>query len=219
MILTKEAIMTKSSLRLLLGLIMVVPVIGLAPDTRQPVPRCLTVPAKWVNKIKEHLEKIEKNQWGMVFPGELYRGHLILKKNHSPIRSIDQLFQNTALILYHSDEGIKLWLEESELPIEKRTPRSIVGYWDGRVLAAASLMKEPVTSFYWTVGTIRSDDLADELHDQLALHRDQYIRLPSGEVCPVDLVVDISITYNPQIKANLHLGDRNYTVTMDCIVR
>lgn len=179
------------------------------------------VSSKWAAKIKPHLVEIENRGWGQIVPGDLYHGHLILSgQRHHPevFSSLDELFEHSALILYHSDEMLQRWLgDQGDRPVEKRTPRSIVGYWDGRIVQADSMVQNPVekTPHFLSSGTIHSDDLAANHQGTLELRRDRAVKHDGG-VCSVNLIVDISITVADPSRANMNIGERKYNLTMDC---
>ncbi len=183
-------------------------------------PSQIFVSPKWTEKIKEHLLKIERNGWGQVVPGDLYHGHLIMKENINStpeFSSVDELFDASALILYHSDEMLERWLgRDGRLPVEKRTPRSIIGYWDGNIVTATSLVKNPLKARdYYGAGTIHSDELTSEMQGKLAFWWNRDVKTSKG-TCQVNLIVDISICYDCRVKPNMTIGNRSYVVSLSC---
>lgn len=182
----------------------------------------VSIPKKWVQKIRTHLKQIEAKDWGKVEPGELYHGHLLMQyKDSYPevYKSVDELFENSAYILYHSDEQVRRWRgTQGDWPTSKKSPRSIVGYWDGRIVPAATLVKEPEkrTMHYEGYGTIHGDDLATDHPKEISFWRERHLNTPAGQICKVYLVVDISIHRSDLNGVNMRLGNRNYAITMDC---
>jgi hypothetical protein len=179
------------------------------------------LPASILAIIKNHLIQIEQKGWGKLEPGELYHGHLMLKSkldDRTHFDTVNDLFDDSAMMLYHSDEQLRQWRGlEGDIQVSKRIPRSIVGYWDGRILPAASLMKDPEKALdFVSAGTIHSDELATEMPDQLAFWRGREIGLLSEALCRVNLIVDINLVDDKRSPPNMFIGDRKFMVTMEC---
>ena len=113
---------------------------------------------------------------------DLYHGHLIWKRNSdNDLLRLDRDIYSymsggatsdpygpLAMILYHSAESGERWeIAEQYLPIDKRTPRSIVGFLDGSIVPAIELLKVEIDTGrfilpddYTLYGSIREIDLA-----------------------------------------------------------
>jgi len=149
--------------------------------------------------------------------GDLYHAHILLPPS-APDRfgSTGQLFSGSPLMLYHSDEMLHRWrLDDGELPIERRRPRSIIGYPDGRIQPAAQLMRNPIADavHYEWHGTIHSDELARELPELIAPRSDRTVRIGNAD-CVVNLIVDIS-PHNTG-RPTITVSGRPLALTMDC---
>ncbi|HEX3100085.1 MAG TPA: hypothetical protein VHQ41_03920 [Patescibacteria group bacterium] len=180
--------------------------------------RYVVVPAKYALLIKQHLLLIHKNGWGETVPGDLYHAHLVMSANNSSsdLISVEQLFKQSAAIFYHSDEMLDRWAgQDDKLPLSQRRPRSLLGYWSGSILPAATLFKNPEkTSHYIYSGTIHTDELAHERPNEFAPRRDYAVLAADGQPCNVNLIIDIY--YSSQRPATIELGGREYTLSMDC---
>ena len=189
----------------------------LAAVTLAIAPTFAYVPPPAARLIERHLQRIENNGWAHPVPGDLYHAHLLLPPwAPATFRSLDELFGATTMILYHADEMLTRWrLDDGDLPAAQRRPRSIIGYPDGRVAAAVSLLPDPSAAVdYPFGGTVHSDDLAHQLPLQVAERSDREIRTPRG-TCIVNLIVDISPSHPPE--PTIAVGGARLKLTMDCV--
>jgi len=169
----------------------------------------LAVPPSDAALIRTHLDAIETAGWAKVVPPDLYHGHVVLRPGAPDrYRSVHELFANAAFLLYHADEQLTRWrLADGDLPSARKRPRSIVGYRNGAVVPAASLMRDPsVAPYYEWGGTINTDALARELPGQAASRRD--VRVRDGDSwCLVNLQFDFAWT------------EGRLQMTTDCMTR
>jgi hypothetical protein len=102
---------------------------------------------------------------------------------------MNKLCSSMVVVLYHSDEQLTRWrIEDGDLSVERRRPRSIIGYPDGSIVPAASLLQHPIRDapHYAWYGTIHPDDLSRLFPERFLERRDWDI---GG--CGVNLIVDI----------------------------
>jgi hypothetical protein len=169
--------------------------------------------------IQEHLRQIVARGWGVIGPGELYHGHVLLSprsENFDYFDSMDQLFSYSPAVLYHSDELLNRWKgSEGMLPVMRRTPRSIIGYWDGRIEAASDEIAEPTKTApdFSGYGTIHEDDLAMEHPERFAAHHILDVVVPRG-MCRVSLQFDIVFGVVPE--PVITVENTYYTVSLPC---
>ena len=153
----------------------------------------ISVPSRYDGLIRGHLQVIEAHGWAVVTPGDLYHGHLLLKAG-APGRfaSADALFAQSVGVLYHGDEMLIRWLgEDGGLPLSARRPRSVIVFWDGRIVPAAALIAQPDRlKDYISSGTVHLDELAAEHPDVFDVRADRAVRTQRGE-CLVDQIIDI----------------------------
>jgi hypothetical protein len=171
------------------------------------------IPRAQARLVEQHLRTIVDNGWGEVMPGDLYHCHLLIRHGAGNIESLGDLFANVAMILYHSDEHTVRWRgEDGILPLSKRRPRSIVGFLDGTIVPAATLMRSDL-SHYERDGSIHSDELAVEIPNLIEPRSDYRVKVLS-RVCSFNLIVDIGLAHgdDPSISVK---GDK-LKVTMDC---
>lgn len=128
------------------------------------------VPEPQATMLARHLALIVADRWGTLGPGELFHGHILLSPAADRLDrfdSLDAAFAHSTMVLYHSDEtGHRFNELEKLLPLEDRTPRSIVGYWEDGAIAPAVLLVPDAphrTRYYAGYGTITQTDLANAM--------------------------------------------------------
>ncbi len=196
--------------------------ITLGQSQFEPNPRYVVVPASYASIIKEHLITIDKNGLCNAAPNDLNQAQLILIPRiilSEPV-SQQELFKNSVGVLYRCDSQLFRWLgEDGELPPNQRRQRSLLGFWNGQVISAASLFVDPLktTAHYKIFGTIHSDDLAVELPQLFALRRDYQVLSPDEKPCKVNTMIDIY--YSLERPRVIQFKGRDYTLSMDCVKR
>lgn len=119
-------------------------------------PHFYPAPKELADLIAVHIEKIFEAGYAQSFSvdpdagGDFYHGHLIWRTD-SDVASVFRVgagnksdISQIAMILYHTAEETDRWQKvEAHLPIEKRTPRSIVGYLDGSIRPAIDIVGDP----------------------------------------------------------------------------
>jgi hypothetical protein len=95
-------------------------------------------------------------------------GHFILRQNAGFFyNSPDEFLKNVAMVMYHTQEGTNLWRKQmtAGVPIEKRTPRSILGFLNGIIRPAAEFvsMNPSQLDSYLRSGTVDSFNVRDTL--------------------------------------------------------
>jgi hypothetical protein len=143
--------------------------------------------------IAGHLRAIEERGWAVVTPGDLYHAHLVLRPGApEQFPSSAALCAAVVVVLYHSDEMLVRWrLDDGDLPVARRRPRSIVGFPDGSVVAASSLFADPYAlPDYESSGTVHLSELARERPTQFGPRADRAV-LSANSRCLVDQIVDI----------------------------
>jgi len=147
----------------------------------------LRVPEPVASVMVRHIRHIVDDGWGILQQGELYHGHILMKPGMDcagPFFGWDELMACSAMMLYHSDEMERRWGgTQSGMPLDLRTPRSIVGYWeDGEIAPAALLVPDPehTAPDYRVYGTIHGSDLVKAMPTMVAGDRLWEIELPQG---------------------------------------
>jgi hypothetical protein len=188
--------------------------------TKKAIPlNYVPIPLQYAIVMREHIITIAKNGWGEALPGDLYHGHLVLrpriKSLPEPV-TMEVLFQNSAGILYHSDEMLERWLgEDGNLPFEKRRPRSIFGFWNGEVKPTNLLFKDPGVSLHFACcGTIHTDELASERPKEFGFWRSYLVKRTGYKPCSVNFIIDID--YSSLRPKMIEINGQGYTMNMDC---
>ena len=170
--------------------------------------------------IGEHLERIVASGWGIIGPGELYHGHILLVPQADRIdyfNSIGQLMSYSPGVLYHSDEMLNRWWgSEGTLPPLCRHPRSIIGYWDGTIAPASSLLSDAVGTAkdFQKFGTIHEGDLKREFPERFSEYRHRKFVVGNG-MCATHLQFDITFGVIPE--PVITVNQKYYTVSLPCI--
>lgn len=122
----------------------------------------LPFPDPYVDVVQTHVQAMyDRGYFTDLISNDLWHGHLIMKPGAVPeYHDVGALLEDAALFVYHTAEFADRWARQAPLPLERRTPRSIVGFWDGSVIPAINLVK-PGTymPFYESNGTIGEDEL------------------------------------------------------------
>lgn len=151
----------------------------------------IAVPRAYAARMTAHIAAIEARTWAEATPGDLYHGHLLMKAG-APTRfmTTEGMFRASVGVLYHADEQLRRWrLDDGDLPVRQRRPRSIVAYWTGEIVDAAALVADPLTlPHYEGHGTIHLDELARE-HANLDIRRDRAVTAGDAR-CLTNQIVD-----------------------------
>ncbi len=187
---------------------------GQTPDST----KLIHIPRYHARLIETHLAKINANDWGRVEPSQLDHCHILLSpaSKDKVFSSVEELFSYSVAILYHSDERLDRWLgEEGNLPVEKRHPRSIIGWPDGTVVPAAALIKNTLNEVvgHERNGSIRAADLARELPNLFTERRTVSVESGSGN-CGFTLQIDISTAHDGE--PEIYASGARWKTTMDC---
>lgn len=101
------------------------------------------IPQAFGELAVKHIDKILEAGYGkFLHPDDFDHGHIVWKKGQRYAKSfLEGKVDAVAMVLYHTAESTQRWsVQEAELPIEKRTPRSILGYPDGSIKPAAEVL-------------------------------------------------------------------------------
>lgn len=108
---------------------------------------------------------MEENGYFRKLSGDdFYHGHFINFGKTTHFASLDAFLADVTAFLYHTDESMKQWDElQASLPPAKKTPRSLYGSRDGKLIPAIQAidpakLKGPI---YAKAGTIYSGDIAN----------------------------------------------------------
>ena len=192
---------------------------GASADTQSYRGGYVYLPNETSSLVKSHLQAIVDKGWAKITPGDLYHAHILMAPNTRNVKefgSPEELLSRMVGILYHSDEMLFRWrLEDGDLSLEQRRPRSIIGYLDGTVAPAVGLLPEPLIAldYEWS-GTIHPDDLATAQPKLFDSRRNISVHTSSGS-CLVNLQIDIGLSHGhePLIVVN----DTDLKITLDCM--
>jgi hypothetical protein len=136
------------------------------------------LPASLSKIILSHINKAKKSGYFVDFSYEdFFHGHFIVGGPRITFSSPEDFFSDIKLMLYHSAEFNNRWLGEARqgIPVEKRTPRSFIGWLDGSEEKAIDYVMRGVPNtlipFYEPAGTINSDYLV-AAHPELSTHKE-----------------------------------------------
>ncbi|MEO0812344.1 MAG: hypothetical protein AAFY60_05730, partial [Myxococcota bacterium] len=122
-------------------------------------------PPQYARTVASHVQYMFDQGWAdQLDRTGLFHGHLLLGRDlpesfDSPTAMLD----HTELCLYHTAEFTGRWAEQADLPVESRTPRSILGRRDGTAFPAIELLPPGHSSVaYDQFGTISSGPLESE---------------------------------------------------------
>jgi len=153
--------------------------------------------------VQEHLRHIVANGWGRVTPGDLFHGHIVLSPRALEVKrftSLEHLFSYSTMMLYHSDELLTHWrLEDGDMPLALRRPRSIIGFWNGDIMPAKWFFRDPAAEApdYDYAGTIHDQDLRTVMPDRVDADHDWDVVMPNG-ICHTNLQLDIGLGHPPE---------------------
>jgi hypothetical protein len=103
---------------------------------------------------------------------------MILGGPQTEYPSPDSFLADVRITLFHSVEYLDRWSHEEKrgIPVEKRTPRSFVGWPSGKLETAISLIKDAagLSRSYANAGTIYTNELV-EAHPSLSSHKQSSI--------------------------------------------
>jgi len=126
----------------------------------------LPFPDPYVDTIGSHVNAMLARGYAAdLVSNDLFHGHLLLKPDAGyEYTDVGALLNDAALFLYHTAEFSGRWEREKKrgLPAQMRNPRSIAGFWDGRITPAIALV-DPTKSllqFYESNGTVFDSDIA-----------------------------------------------------------
>lgn len=122
----------------------------------------LPIPDPYIDVIGKHVETMySRGNFRNFTSTDFWHGHLMLRPNNvQEYRNAGELVAGAALVVYHTAEFSERWSKEAGTPLDRRNPRSLVGFWDGSVVPAISLVKPGVwMPFYESNGTISDSEL------------------------------------------------------------
>lgn len=124
---------------------------------------------------------------------DFFHGHFIFKGPKTVYENPDEMLADITLYLFHSEEYTDRWWDQRKkgFPEDKMTPRSFVGWPDGKLQPAIEVVPRDIMLHkYESSGTIYAQDLVHarpELSDQPFYksrgREDVEIKMPNGEVC------------------------------------
>ena len=115
--------------------------------------------------IESHLQQSAKSGYYQELSlNDFFHGHLILKGPQMTFDSPESFLANVSLILYHTAEYNNRWEHQADagIPVEKRTPRSLLGFLDGRLRPARESVQN-LPNGYENSGTIYGSDVVKAL--------------------------------------------------------
>jgi hypothetical protein len=104
----------------------------------------LKVPTSLSKSIAQHVQKMYNDKYyDVIGPKDFFHGHLIPTHWQDREFTLPEVLSDSPHILYHTAEYNFRWNEEfkSGIPLEKLTPRSIVGFKDGHIQTAIDIIR------------------------------------------------------------------------------
>jgi len=126
----------------------------------------LPFPDPYLGVVGRHVEgMLARGYAADVVSNDLFHGHLLLKPDAGyEYADVGGLLEDATLFLYHTAEFSGRWEGEKKrgLPAWMRNPRSVAGFWDGRITPAITLVdpKKSLLQFYESNGTVFDSDIA-----------------------------------------------------------
>ena len=121
--------------------------------------------------VERHLQQASQSGYYQELSlNDFFHGHLILKGPQSTFDSPKSFFDNVSVVLYHTAEYNNRWENQasSGVPAQQRTPRSLLGFRDGRLQPATDFIHDLPQS-YENSGTLYGSDVVKALPDMSSL--------------------------------------------------
>jgi len=176
----------------------------------------LPVPDPYIDVIGRHVEVMYARGYFRDFTAkDFWHGHLMLRPHEDrEYRTAGELVADTALFVYHTAEFSERWARESGKPAAQRNPRSLVGFWDGSVVPAITLVKPGVwMPFYESNGTISDSELRESHPDWF----DAWMSLTIVRLGPrASCAASLQFLVLQDAWGRLQVGDMRYDVFLRC---
>lgn len=138
----------------------------MASDWRAPLRIWIPVRKDWALIIAKHTRNMIDEKWADDLTSrDLDHGHMLMKPDWECAEPCtpDAVMDGVAAFLYHTAENAGRWAGEAEdgVDVDERTPRSVIGWFDGTVQPAVELVWEQRYQLqtYVSHGTVFDTDL------------------------------------------------------------
>ncbi|MBU6501070.1 MAG: hypothetical protein KGJ89_03005 [Patescibacteria group bacterium] len=173
----------------------------------------IPVPEKFGKLVSSHIDLMFREGYFMSFSdNDFSHGHLLLKADRKEsYNSLDELSQDIALVVYHTDESGVRWGGQGQLSPLRRKQRSLAGYLDGSIrpaIGAIDLRYRKQLQHYECCGTVHDIDIINSNPILYGKYIDNtLVKLKGGEAFLIN-----QFSVRPIKTGRFHLGNEAYEI-------